>query len=479
MRRPGSGSVARTPETTSPASACATASSAARSSSSPSAMSPTIGGMPSVDAKELFAPLGPSYDRVGAALSFGQDPLWRRFLVSRLPRDGGHVLDVATGTGLVAAELVRRGFRVTGVDQSARDARAGTPEIRRRGRARRGLGGVAAVRRRELRPRHVHVPPALRRRPRRDARRARTRRAHRRNGCVARVRRSGRTRASGMGAVRPCRAPARRPRARRTAGARSATSSATRFARTGRRIRSSASSSSGSAAGIARGRGSALEPRRRSRHVGTARMSAPSARPSWYALDTGGWRDYVTLLHLPYTAWHLSYVVIGGCLAPIVAWNRLGAAVAAFGLAVGIGAHALDELSGRPLRTSIPSAVLTALAVVSIGAACAIGIVGAVAFEPWLALLGPCRPLPRRRLQPGAPGRPVPLGSLVRARLGRLPGRLRLCRRRRRSQRRSAARRRVCRSSLARPAHAVEPRALRAPTRRIGGRNGRARGRLA
>jgi len=74
--------------------------------------------MPSVDARELFAPLGPSYDRVGAALSFGQDPRWRRFLVSRLPRDGGHVLDVATGTGLVAAELVPRGFRVTGVDQS-------------------------------------------------------------------------------------------------------------------------------------------------------------------------------------------------------------------------------------------------------------------------------------------------------------------------------------------------------------------------
>ncbi len=68
--------------------------------------------------RELFAPLGPTYDRVGALLSFGQDPRWRRFLVSRLPRDRGHVLDVATGTGLVAAELVRRDFRVTGVDQS-------------------------------------------------------------------------------------------------------------------------------------------------------------------------------------------------------------------------------------------------------------------------------------------------------------------------------------------------------------------------
>ena len=69
-------------------------------------------------ARRLFAPLGASYDRVGAVLSLGQDPRWRRFLVSRLQPDGGHVLDVATGTGLVAAELRRRGFRVTGLDQS-------------------------------------------------------------------------------------------------------------------------------------------------------------------------------------------------------------------------------------------------------------------------------------------------------------------------------------------------------------------------
>jgi demethylmenaquinone methyltransferase / 2-methoxy-6-polyprenyl-1,4-benzoquinol methylase len=72
---------------------------------------------PEDQARELFAALGPTYDRVGAALSLGQDPRWRRFLVSRLPR-GGHVLDVATGTGLVAAELLREGFDVTGVDQS-------------------------------------------------------------------------------------------------------------------------------------------------------------------------------------------------------------------------------------------------------------------------------------------------------------------------------------------------------------------------
>jgi heme O synthase-like polyprenyltransferase len=118
-------------------------------------------------------------------------------------------------------------------------------------------------------------------------------------------------------------------------------------------------------------------------------VSAPSARPSWYALETGGWRDYVTLLHPPYTAWHLSYVVIGGCLAPTIAWGRLGAAVAAFGLAVGVGAHALDELRGRPLRTGIPSPVLVVLAAISIGAGCAIGVAGAIAFEPWIALLVP------------------------------------------------------------------------------------------
>ncbi|HEX6677349.1 MAG TPA: UbiA family prenyltransferase [Actinomycetes bacterium] len=122
---------------------------------------------------------------------------------------------------------------------------------------------------------------------------------------------------------------------------------------------------------------------------GTTPAVRPVSRPAWYALERGGWRDYVTLLHPPYTAWHLSYVVIGGCLAPVVAWERLGAVVAAFALAVGIGAHALDELNGRPLRTKIPDRVLVALAGVSIVDACAIGVVGALTFEAWLALLIP------------------------------------------------------------------------------------------
>jgi hypothetical protein len=112
-------------------------------------------------------------------------------------------------------------------------------------------------------------------------------------------------------------------------------------------------------------------------------------KPSWYALDPGRWRDYVTLLHAPYTAWHLSYVVIGGCLAPTIAWGRMGAAVAAFALAVGIGAHSLDELHGRPLQTIITDAVLVGLAAFSIGGACAIGLVGAATFRPWLVVLVP------------------------------------------------------------------------------------------
>jgi len=107
-------------------------------------------------------------------------------------------------------------------------------------------------------------------------------------------------------------------------------------------------------------------------------------RPAFYALPRGGWRDYVTLLHLPYTAWHLAYVVVGGCLAAEVPWGRLGLTVLAFFLAMGIGAHALDELAGRPLRTSIPSPVLVALAVGSVAAACAIGVAVALSATLWL-----------------------------------------------------------------------------------------------
>jgi hypothetical protein len=108
------------------------------------------------------------------------------------------------------------------------------------------------------------------------------------------------------------------------------------------------------------------------------------ARPTFYALRPGAWRDYVTLLHPPYTLWHLSYVAIGASLAPHLSWGLLGWTALAFFLAMGIGAHALDELNGRPLRTRIPSPVLVALATASIAGACAIGVAVAADSTWWL-----------------------------------------------------------------------------------------------
>jgi hypothetical protein len=101
-------------------------------------------------------------------------------------------------------------------------------------------------------------------------------------------------------------------------------------------------------------------------------------RPAFYALRAGGWRDLVTLLHPPYTAWHLSYVALGATAARHFDLGRLGAALAAFVLAVGVAAHALDELHGRPLGTDLPDRALIALAALGLGGACAIGLAGAV-----------------------------------------------------------------------------------------------------
>jgi hypothetical protein len=98
--------------------------------------------------------------------------------------------------------------------------------------------------------------------------------------------------------------------------------------------------------------------------------------PAFYALRPGGWRDLVTILHPPYTAWHLSYVAIGAAVAPQLHTDRLLAALAAFFLAVGLAAHALDELNGRPLGTGLSDRTLLILAAVGLGGAVAIGIAG-------------------------------------------------------------------------------------------------------
>ena len=92
----------------------------------------------------------------------------------------------------------------------------------------------------------------------------------------------------------------------------------------------------------------------------------------------------MTLLHVPYTLWHLAYVALGAALAPDLQARRLLWTLLAFALALGIGAHALDELNGRPLATRIPASVLVALAVASTGGAVAIGVGAALAWTAWL-----------------------------------------------------------------------------------------------
>jgi hypothetical protein len=100
------------------------------------------------------------------------------------------------------------------------------------------------------------------------------------------------------------------------------------------------------------------------------------SRPAFYAARPGGWRDWWTLLHPPYTAWHLSYVVIGASLAPVVSLTRLLATLLAFLFAVGIAAHALDELHGRPLGTRIPTPALVVLTGTGLAGALGLGVAG-------------------------------------------------------------------------------------------------------
>ena len=113
-------------------------------------------------------------------------------------------------------------------------------------------------------------------------------------------------------------------------------------------------------------------------------MSEGTVRPAWYALGQGGWRDWVTILHPPYTVWHLSYIALGAGLAPHFELERLLWAMLAFFLAMGIAAHALDELNGRPLKTRIPSAALAVTAFVALGGAIGVGVGAASAWGWWL-----------------------------------------------------------------------------------------------
>jgi hypothetical protein len=127
-------------------------------------------------------------------------------------------------------------------------------------------------------------------------------------------------------------------------------------------------------------------------------MTMPKARftksqakgPAYYAqprfLKSRASRDWWTMLHPPYTLWHLSYVVIGACLVGPVNAVRLAATLVAFFLAVGVGAHALDELHGRPLATSIPARQLIGAALIGLSIAVGLGVFGMIKVSPYLAI---------------------------------------------------------------------------------------------
>ena len=312
-------------------------------------------------ARELFAPLGPTYDRYARLLSFGQDPRWRSFLVSRVPADARRVLDVASGTAAVAIELVRarsptgrwsastRARRCSPRDASASRTQGLSDRIElREGRAEAlpfGDGEFDALTFTYLLRYVDDVPATLRE--------------------LVRVVRPGGTVAMlEFGLPRGVWRPLWELYVRVGLPAAGAVVSPG-WGGVGRFLGPSIRDfwrdwpeprllDAWREAGLAEVDGAAAQPRRRDRRLGNARMTAARPRPAFYALRPGGWRDYVTLLHPPYTLWHLSYVAVGAALAPRMDWALLGWTTLAFALAMGVGAHALDEMRGRPLQTRIP-----------------------------------------------------------------------------------------------------------------------------
>ena len=353
------------------------------------------------DAKRIFTGIGASYDRVATVLSLGQDPRWRRALVDAIDaRPTDRVLDVATGTGMVAQALHDRyGCTVVGVDQSA--------DMLALARTRDGVYEAIVEGHAENLPfpdaafdhlsftyllRYVDDPAATMRE---------LARVVKPGGRVAMVefglpggvwrplwwlytrvglRLGGRVFSSKWSAVGAFLGPsierfdAQHPltavaqywrdaglddvQTRRMSVGGGVVMSATKLETAGEL---------------------ATEP---------ARSPTPRAMaPAFYAARVGGWRDYWTLLHPPYTVWHLSYVLLGAALAPSPDPKIVAGALVAFGLAVGVGAHAFDELHGRPLRTRIPSPVLAVAGTAALLAAVAIGFVGVTMFGPLFLLL--------------------------------------------------------------------------------------------
>ncbi len=106
-------------------------------------------------------------------------------------------------------------------------------------------------------------------------------------------------------------------------------------------------------------------------------------QPAFYARTGGPWAELLTLLHPPYTAWHLSYVVYGASAAAEFDVLRLGGTLAAFFLGTGIAAHALDEWHSRPLGTRLGDSVLLAFAASGLAASMVVAVAGVFVISPW------------------------------------------------------------------------------------------------
>lgn len=337
------------------------------------------------DPRRIFTGIAASYDRVATVLSLGQDPRWRRALVDAIDaRPADRVLDVATGTGMVAAAVhARYGCAVVGLDQS--------PDMLALARTRDGVYETVLEGRAESLPfpnatfdhltftyllRYVDDPAATMRE---------LARVVKPGGRVAMVEFglpggmwrplwwlytriglpvAGRIVSSRWSSVGAFLGPSierfysRHP-----------LSSVERYWReaglTGVTLRR-----------MSVGGGVVMSA---TRAATTVEQPAPSTlAPAFYAARGGGWHDYWTLLHPPYTIWHLSYVLLGAAIAPAPDARIVAGAMIAFGLAVGIAAHAYDEFKGRPLRTRIPSPVLIGLGTAALLGAVVIGLAGVV-----------------------------------------------------------------------------------------------------
>ncbi|MGZ6267435.1 MAG: class I SAM-dependent methyltransferase [Candidatus Limnocylindrales bacterium] len=359
------------------------------------------------DPERIFSGIGASYDRVATVLSLGQDPRWRRAAVDAIQaRPTDRVLDVATGTGMVAQALRDRyGCSVVGLDQSA--------DMLAVARTREGVYDSIVEARAERLPfpdasfdhltftyllRYVDDPAATMRE---------LARVVKPGGRVAMVE-FGLPR----GLWRPLwwlytriglRLGGRVVSARWSAVGAFLGPSIERFYAdyplpTVERYWREAGLGDVHTRRMSLGGGVVMTATKPEPPVGAEAAAQPAAqaparetaqailKPAFYAATGGGWRDYWTLLHPPYTAWHLSYVLLGAALAPSPDPKVVAGALVAFGLAVGVGAHAFDELNGRPLRTGIPSPVLVALGSAALLVAAALGVAATTMVGPLFLL---------------------------------------------------------------------------------------------